>query len=170
MCRRWSGHGDDHRKNWLSNSGKTSSGETTIFSDSETPGLEELISLYDAVEWTAYTREPCALSKAVASSDHVVTARSDGRLIGLIRSLSDDVSIVYIQDLLVHPRYQRRGIGKSLIDACLERYGHVRKVVLMTDSDERVHSFYQAAGFRALPSTEVGLHGYVKIGIGKPEG
>ena len=84
----------------------------------------------------------------------MVTAWDGEVLAGLARVLSDDVSILYLQDILVHPNYQRRGIGMQLMNACLERYAHVRAKVLMTDDDERQRLFYERAGFKNMKSLD----------------
>ena len=55
------------------------------------------------------------------NSTYIVTARQDERLIGLARCLSDDVSIVYLQDILVTEACQCRGIGHRLLEACLSK-------------------------------------------------
>jgi GNAT superfamily N-acetyltransferase len=125
---------------------------------------DELSDLYGSVGWTAYTSSPDALAAAVANSSYVVVARSGGRLIGLARVVSDDVSICYLQDVLVRPEWQRRGVGRALVARCLARYIHVRNKVLLTDEQAGQHEFYRAlgyedvSGFRAAP-----LRAFVRI-------
>ena len=125
--------------------------------------LEDLLSLYRAVEWTAYTDQPEWLQLAVEHSDFVVTEWSeDGNLIGLARAISDDHSIFYLQDILVHPDHQRGGIGRRILDECLQRYGHVRQKVLLTDGDdEAAQALYRSAGF--VKVDEAGLNAFVRI-------
>ena len=111
--------------------------------------FDQLISLYDSVGWAAYTNEErrSDLKKAVRNSSCVITAWCEGTLIALARGLSDDVSIFYLQDILVSPEFQRRGIGKQLLTRCLERYQHVRSRVLLTDDEEKQMQFYESMGF-----------------------
>jgi len=112
--------------------------------------FDQLLALYDAVGWVAYTseRRRAGLQKAVRNSTYVVSAWSGNTLIGLARGLSDDVSIFYLQDILVHPAFQGKGIGKQLLSNCLERFKHVRTKVLLTDDDEKQLRFYESVGFR----------------------
>lgn len=124
---------------------------------------DDLLDLYGSVGWLAYTSDPEALTRAVEASTYVVTARHEGELIGLARVLSDGVAILYLQDILVRPDWQRRGVGGALLARCLERYGHVRTKVLMTDDEERQHAFYRAMGFRLASETEP-LHVFVQMG------
>ena len=44
-----------------------------------------------------------------------VTARDDGRLVGVARSVTDFVYCTYLSDLAVDTHYQKQGIGKELI-------------------------------------------------------
>jgi GNAT superfamily N-acetyltransferase len=112
----------------------------------ESPETGELLALYDAVGWTAYTREPKALRAAVAGSSFVVTARRGPRLVGLARAISDGVSDCYLQDVLVAPDQQRLGIGRALVEAVLARYSGVRRKVLLTDDEPRQKAFYESLG------------------------
>ena len=94
--------------------------------------LTQLIKLYNSVGWTAYTKDPVErlLLKAIQNSTYVVSAWDGRKLVGLARGLSDDVSIFYLQDILIHPDYQKHGIGTTLLKECLERFQHVRMKVL----------------------------------------
>jgi GNAT superfamily N-acetyltransferase len=117
-------------------------------SSGETPSLSELLALYGSVGWTSYTRDPDALARAVRQSGFVWTARSEsGELVGLIRGVTDDVSILYVQDILVLPEWQRRGVGRALMEAVLTRYDHVGQMVLLTDNRPEQLAFYGSLGF-----------------------
>jgi predicted N-acetyltransferase YhbS len=45
----------------------------------------------------------------------IVTAREDGKLIGISRALTDFAFCTYLSDLAVDESYQKKGIGKELI-------------------------------------------------------
>jgi ribosomal protein S18 acetylase RimI-like enzyme len=45
----------------------------------------------------------------------IVTARSNGKLVGIARSLSDFAFCTYLSDLAVDEQYQKMGIGVRLI-------------------------------------------------------
>jgi len=126
--------------------------------------LDDLLSLYDSVGWAAYTRDPAGLQTALRNSTYVVAAWRDGQLIGLARVLSDDISIVYIQDILVRPEFQRGGVGRALLAHLLERFAHVRSVVLLTDSDEKQLRFYASLGFKNTRDlVKVPLNAFVRM-------
>ncbi len=132
------------------------------FSETDMPDRREMAALYNAVGWTAYTNDSDQLEKAIRNSTYVVTARHQGELTGLARAVSDDVSIFYLQDVLVHPDHRGKGVGRHLIELCLERFADVRQKVLLTDDSERLHSLYESFGYRPLPTLD-GLHGFVRI-------
>ena len=79
--------------------------------------FDQLLELYNAVGWVMYTNEQRRgeLEKAIRNSTYVVSAWDGDKLVGLARGLSDDVAIFYLQDILVHPEYQKQGIGKRLM-------------------------------------------------------
>ena len=129
------------------------------------PELDELVELYDAVHWTAYTDDPDTLRRAVMASTSVHIARDGGHLIGLLRAISDDATIAYVQDLLVRPTHQRRGIGRALMQAFHRRYGHVRQRVLLTDDEPGQGAFYESVGFTRSDAIEGGpLRAFVDLG------
>ena len=132
------------------------------------PGAEvpraALVALYDSVGWTAYTRDPDSLERAVHNSTWVATAWDAGELVGLIRVLSDDVSIAWLQDVLVRPDHQRAGVGRQLARAALERFDHVRSFSLMTDDEPRQHAFYRSLGLDEIRTAFGGrLHCFVRM-------
>ncbi len=114
------------------------------------PDQDALVELYASVGWTAYTREPERLCQAVTGSRWVASAWEGERLVGLCRAVGDGVSICYLQDVLVHPDCQRQGLGRSLVQACLDAHADVRALVLMTDDRPEQLAFYEALGLQRL--------------------
>lgn len=55
------------------------------------------------------------LSKMIKHGNLIVTARENGKLIGIARSLTDFNYCTYLSDLAVDENYQKMGIGKELI-------------------------------------------------------
>ena len=106
-----------------------------------------LQTLYESVGWSAYTRDMDKLLSAIRGSNYVVIAEEDERLLGVARAISDDASVVYIQDILVCPEHQGKGLGKELVGEILQRYKHVRQKVLLTDDRPEQLNFYRSLGF-----------------------
>ena len=112
----------------------------------------EILGLYASVGWTAYTEQPESLRRGFEASLLVLAAYEDGALVGLIRVVGDGQTIVFVQDILVHPSCQRRGIGKALLKEVLKRYSHVRQIELTTDDTPKTRAFYESVGFRTMAS------------------
>ena len=111
---------------------------------------DEILPLYRSVGWSVYYRRPELLKKAFENSLCVLAAYDGDRLAGLIRGVGDGYSVVLIQDVLVRPEYQRRGIGSTLVYHLKARYNHVRQMHLLTDDTVETVGFYQAVGFTPL--------------------
>ena len=109
--------------------------------------MEQLINLYTSVGWSSYTQNPRQLQKAVANSLFAIGAYDQNQLVGLIRVVGDGLTIIYIQDLLVNPVYQRRGIGTKLINSVLKKYDSVRQKVLLTENTVKTRMFYERCNF-----------------------
>lgn len=86
--------------------------------------------------------------------------RENGTLVGLLRAVGDGCTVVLVQDLLVRPDHQRRGIGTALMQAALERFRSVRQVQLLTDDTEKTKRFYRSLGLLTLP--ELGCCGFMR--------
>ena len=121
---------------------------------------KEILSLYSAVGWSAYTENPIILRKGYEHSLLVLAAYEDQDLLGIIRAVGDGATIVFIQDILIYPEQQRKGVGSALLQAVLDRFAGVRQIELVTDHTEGTVSFYRSMGFREL--SEMGCCGFMK--------
>ncbi len=128
----------------------------------------DLTALYAAVEWTAYTRDPARLTAAVAASLHTVTAWDGDHLVGLARVVGDGLTIAYLQDILVHPEYQRRGIGRILFRQVFAPFADVRQKVLLTDDEPAQQAFYEAMGFTEIRDLDHPTRAFARFGAGPP--
>ncbi len=59
--------------------------------------------------------EPERIAAMLAHGNLILTARSNGNIVGVARSLSDFSFCTYLSDLAVDQDYQHKGIGKELI-------------------------------------------------------
>ena len=110
----------------------------------------EILRLYSSVGWTAYTENKTALRKGYEQSLLTLAAYENGELLGVIRVVGDGFTVVLVQDLLVFPEKQRKGVGTALLRAVLERYGSVRQIELVTDDTPETAAFYSSLGFKEL--------------------
>jgi len=121
----------------------------------------EILRLYRSVGWTAYTDHLEVLQKGFEKSMLTLAAYEGDQLLGIIRAVGDGHTIVFVQDILVFPEYQRKGIGTALLQAMLDRYSHVRQIELATDNTPKTIAFYKAMGFCEM--SEIGCCGFMRI-------
>ena len=107
-----------------------------------------VLDLYASVGWSNYTNRPQQLEQAFHQSLFVMAAYDGEELVGLIRAVGDGLTIVFIQDLLVYPQYQRQGIGRSLLQQTLGRFKDVYQIQLATEQSDKNLAFYRELGFR----------------------
>ena len=92
-------------------------------------------------------RNPEQLRRAFAASYAVVYAFDDDRLIGLTRALCDGEYQAAVYDVVLLPEYQGRGIGRELVQRCLDQLP-VDNVILYAVRGRE--GFYKRCGFRKM--------------------
>lgn len=80
--------------------------------------------------------EPDRVRAMVRNANLTLTARdSEGRLIGVARSLTDFAYCCYLSDLAVDAAWQRRGIGRELIRRTRQAAGPGATLLLLSAPD-----------------------------------
>lgn len=113
------------------------------------PDREQLLSLYADVGWTAYTRDPDSLHRAVRNSYEVYTLWLGEELVGLLRVVGDGEHIAYVQDLLVKQAHQGKGLGSRLLKRMEEDCFAIRQKILLTENTEKTVNFYRKNGWQS---------------------
>ena len=121
------------------------------YSDADTVSVAEAIDLL--TRSTLGARRPIdhpeVIEGMLANATITVTARLDGRLIGMARTLTDFTYVAYLADLAVDVDFQRRGIGKRLIAETRRKLGPLCKIVLL--SAPNANEYYPKLGFEHNP-------------------
>ena len=123
--------------------------------------LEEIINLYQSVGWTNYLERISVLEEAYANSLCVIGAYDNEKLVGIIRAVGDGQTIVFVQDIIVLPEYQRKGIGTKLLKAVMDKFHDVYQMELLTDNTEKTKAFYRSVGFTA--SDDIGCVAFIRM-------
>lgn len=124
--------------------------------------LHELEKLCDSVGWV---RRPLKKVKTAIEHSFVTIClfyRYQGKqkLIGFARATSDMVFNATIWDVVIHPDFQGKGLGKALMDQIILhlRYADITTITLF--ADPQVVSFYRHLGFMTDPDGVKGMFWY----------
>ena len=119
-----------------------------VYSSEATLSADEFIDLL--VRSTLAERRPIhdikTISGMLANASIIITARVDGRLVGISRALSDFSFCTYLSDLAVDVEHQRRGIGRELIRRTHEEAG--RQTMLILLAAPKARDYYPHIGLK----------------------
>lgn len=123
--------------------------------------IESIKDIYRKESWTAYLKDDEKLKRAYDNSLYIIGAFDDSKLIGLIRCIGDGEHILVVQDLIINPEYQKRGIGTYLFKTIMQRYSEVRMFMVITDIEDIVdNKFYQSFNLKKLEDMK--MIGYIR--------
>jgi len=109
---------------------------------------EQLHKLFVAVGWSDGSETPDMIKKGYGvpwvNSTLVISAWDGDRLVGAVRVMSDTMFRSIIYDLMVLPEYQNKGIGKELVERCIEHYPNSEWLVQTT---KEISGYYEKIGF-----------------------
>lgn len=111
-------------------------------------------ALFRAAGWTediAGYSSP-QIRKLLRHSHTVLTAWHDTHLVGLATAVSDGVLCGMVQNLVVHPRYRRQGLGTRLLRRLARELARERISCLyvLGMRGRKARAFFDRAGFRSL--------------------
>jgi len=84
------------------------------------------------------------IEKMLRNGDVIVTARSDGMLVGVSRAITDFCYCTYLSDLAVDEAFQKQGIGRELIQRTHAAAGLNTRLILIAAPKAR--SYYPHIG------------------------
>ena len=122
-------------------------GNTTDYETNEPVSAKDIADLRQAVGWNRM--EACYDDPRMSSYFHIACYEED-RLIGYIDTVCNGVTDAYIQDLMVHPDYQGKGIGTRLMDMTIEHLKSKHIYMISVVFEERLLPFYKRFGFEHM--------------------
>lgn len=113
--------------------------------------IKQVLELYKLNEWSA-ANKPDELHKGLQNSHSLISAWDGEKLVGIGNAISDGYLVVYYPHLLIHPKYQGKGIGKMIMAKMHEKYGEFHMQMLTADG--KAIKFYEQVGFERAGKTE----------------
>ncbi|MEL6698922.1 MAG: GNAT family N-acetyltransferase [Bacteroidota bacterium] len=100
--------------------------------------------------------ESARLEGMLQHANLILTARKEGKIVGVSRALTDFTYCTYLSDLAVDQAYQKQGIGKALIQRTREEAPQATLILLAAPAAE---AYYP----------RIGMHQHVHCYYLKPE-
>lgn len=126
------------------------------------PTPSEYTKLRDSVGW--WKTDEKAIETALKNSLFSLVVLENGDVVGIGRIIGDGGLYFYIQDLIVHPEYQNKGLGKMMINELLHYIKANAKrgafVGLMAAKGHK--KYYEQFGFKARDADAPGMYQVIK--------
>lgn len=98
--------------------------------------------------------------RALKNSLITVTAYAGDKAVGMARIVGDGAVICYIQDLVVHPMYQKLGVGKIIMERIIAYVEEIKErdseIMLCLMCAKGRENFYEKFGFISRPTDSLG--------------
>lgn len=105
---------------------------------------EELALLRKSVGWDGQTEQ---VKQTIGRSYFWAGGFAAEELVAYIEVISDGIDDAYIRNLIVHPKYQRRGLGLRLLGLATGRIKAEGIKMANVLFEPELESFYRKAGF-----------------------
>ncbi len=107
--------------------------------------------LYESVDWWPERQEQEIAE--ILRQYPTVGVWQGSRLIGFARAVTDHRFRAFIEDVVVHPEYQDRGIGRLLLARLLQELEQIDTITLFCRPE--LIPFYERQGFQVFPKQVV---------------
>ena len=115
-----------------------------VYEFNEKVSVKALADLRESVGWNRMEKE---YTNPLMKSYYHIAVYEDEKLIGYIDSVSNGVTDAYIQDLIVSPDHQGKGIGTGLMNKMIEYLKEKRIYMISVIYEESLKPFYERFGF-----------------------
>jgi ribosomal protein S18 acetylase RimI-like enzyme len=105
----------------------------------------QLAQIFSASGLRRPVKDPRRISKMREHANLTITAWDGKELVGVARALTDFAFCCYVSDLGVHADYQRRGIGRRMLQLIRQKLGD--EVMILLLSAPEAMAYYPRVGF-----------------------
>jgi ribosomal protein S18 acetylase RimI-like enzyme len=127
------------------------------------PTLEEYKYLCESVGWTNYMNFD-VVETSLMNSIRCITVKDKEQIVGMGRIVGDGAIYFYIQDIMVHPDYQKNGIGKEIMNHLVEylNTNAPDKAFVGLFASQGKEPFYEKYGFKDFSPNMTGMFTVIK--------
>ena len=115
-----------------------------IYKYNEVIPAKALSDLRESIGWNRMEEE---YGNPLMTSYYQIAVYENDQLIGYIDCVSNGVTDAYIQDLMVHPEYQGKGVGTELMNQMITYLKEKRIYMISVVYEESLKPFYEKFGF-----------------------
>ena len=121
------------------------------------PSVAEYDAMRLSVGWNN-GRDKDKIKLAIKRSLYFITAYEGKKLVGMGRIIGDEGYAFYIQDVIVLPDYQGKGIGKEMMDRIMAYFDKkgIRDAMIGLLAAKDKEKFYEKYGFIFRPNEKLG--------------
>lgn len=128
----------------------------TLVISNRQPTVREYNALRASVHWPLFEEQ--IVQEALTNSLYSVVAEEENTAVGMGRVVGDGAIYLHIQDVIVHPSFQGKGIGKAIMQNImtfiLSHGGKNTNIGLMSSKGRE--NFYESFGFTVRPNERFG--------------
>lgn len=154
----------DYQRDWIKLNGDSFGQAKIFFSPDRKIDVYELEELCDSVGWA---RRPIRKVKKALDNSYLIVSAYEVKgskpfLIGFGRATSDHAFNATLWDIVIHPRFQNKGLGKTFMNYMIHklRKNDISNITLFADA--HVVDFYRRLGFITDPEGIKGMFWYPK--------
>jgi ribosomal protein S18 acetylase RimI-like enzyme len=113
---------------------------------------QEISELRKSVGWNSMEEY---YNDSLKQSYFYICCYEEDNLIGFLDVVSNGVTDAYIQDVMVSPKYQGKGIGTNLINKAINKLKEDNIYMISVIFEESLLSFYNKFGFNTMLSGQL---------------
>ena len=122
------------------------------------PTSAQFYKLFDTTGWNEkYELSPDELYSALKNSWYTISAYKNDQLIGFGRIICDGVAHALILDCIIHPDFQGKGIGKTIMNKLIKKCKEHKIRDIQLFSAKNKAEFYEKLGFEKRKSDSPGM-------------
>ena len=121
------------------------------------PAVGDFMQLRALMNWGAITEQQAAVS--IERSLDFAVIYDDEQLVAMGRVIGDGALFFYLQDVVVHPDYQHKGLGAAVMQSLeqyLKREAKAGATVALLAAEGR-EGFYEQFGYQQRTGQPLGL-------------